>query len=201
MAIDLSNEHEVRSVPDLIFKEFNRLDILVNGAAYVGSSRLSGWTTAFENQSASTWRDALEVNLTAPFILVQACVPALKASPGASIINIGSIYGLVGPDMRLYTDTGMGNPAAYAASKGGLIQLTRWLATVLAPGIRVNSISAGGIARNQPSPFQQRYIEGTPLRRMGTEDDLIGAAVYLASDLSAYVTGHNIVVDGGWTIW
>jgi NAD(P)-dependent dehydrogenase (short-subunit alcohol dehydrogenase family) len=108
---------------------------------------------------------------------------------------------MVGPDMRLYEGTGMGSPAAYAASKGGLLQLTRWLATVLAPTIRVNAVTPGGILRGQPQVFRERYIARTPLGRMGSEEDLQGAVAYLASDLSAYVTGHNLVVDGGWTAW
>jgi len=95
----------------------------------------------------------------------------------------------------------MGNPAAYAASKGGLIQLTRWLSTVLAPDIRVNCISPGGVFRNQPEAFVQRYVARTPLARMGAEEDLKGAIAYFASDLSAYVTGENLMVDGGWTAW
>ena len=95
----------------------------------------------------------------------------------------------------------MGNPSAYAASKGGLVQLTRWLATVLAPKVRVNSISPGGVFRDQPDEFCQRYIERTPMRRMATEEDLKGAIAYLATDLSSYVTGHNLIVDGGWTTW
>ena len=95
----------------------------------------------------------------------------------------------------------MGNPAGYAASKGGLIQLTRWLATVLAPDVRVNAIIPGGIWRNQPETFREQYVARTPLGRMGAEEDLKGAAAYLASDLSAYVTGQNLIVDGGWTAW
>ena len=95
----------------------------------------------------------------------------------------------------------MGNPAAYAASKGGLLQLTRWLSTVMAPQVRVNALTPGGIARGQQAVFQERYIKRTPLARMGTEEDMMGAAAYLASDLSAYVTGQNIIVDGGWTAW
>ncbi|MDO8629190.1 MAG: SDR family oxidoreductase, partial [Phycisphaerales bacterium] len=118
-----------------------------------------------------------------------------------SIINIASIYGSYGPDLRLYAGTAMGNPAAYAASKGGLIQLTRWLATVLAPHVRVNSISPGGVFRNQPEEFVQRYEARTPLGRMATDDDLRGAMLYLASDLSRYVTGQNLSVDGGWGVW
>ena len=95
----------------------------------------------------------------------------------------------------------MGNPAAYAAGKGGLLQLTRWLATVLAPDIRVNAISPGGVWRNQPEAFLKRYIERTPLKRMAAEEDIKGAVVYLASDMSSYVTGQNLMVDGGFTVW
>jgi NAD(P)-dependent dehydrogenase (short-subunit alcohol dehydrogenase family) len=118
-----------------------------------------------------------------------------------SIVLISSIYGLVGPDMSLYEGTSMANPAGYGASKGGLLQLMRYLATVLAPDVRVNAISPGGVWRQQPGQFHDRYRSRTPLGRMATEEDLKGAAAYLASDLSSYVTGHNLVVDGGWTTW
>jgi NAD(P)-dependent dehydrogenase (short-subunit alcohol dehydrogenase family) len=103
--------------------------------------------------------------------------------------------------MSLYADTTMANPAGYGASKGGLLQLTRYLATVLAPEVRVNAISPGGIWRNQPDIFRERYENRTPLQRMGTEEDLKGVVMFLSSDLSAYVTGQNLVVDGGWTAW
>ena len=201
LAVDLAQEEHIRMVPDEVAHKFGRLDILLNCAAFVGTSKLQGWTTPFEEQSADTWKQALDVNLTAPFILTQACTSALRKSSSGSVINIASTYGLVGPDMRLYDGTEMGNPAAYAASKRGLLQLTRWLATVLAPNIRVNAISPGGIWRNQPEAFHNRYVERTPLRRMATEEDVKGAVAYLASDLSAYVTGQNIIVDGGWTVW
>ena len=95
----------------------------------------------------------------------------------------------------------MGNPAAYAATKGGLLQLTRYLATVLAPKIRVNAVSPGGIERGQPSAFQERYVARTPLGRMAREEDFKGIIAFLASDASAYVTGQNFAVDGGWTVW
>lgn len=95
----------------------------------------------------------------------------------------------------------MGNPAAYAASKGGLLQLTRWLATTLAPHIRVNAISPGGVIRNQPEQFLHRYISKTPLARMATEDDFRGAIAYLATNMSRYVTGQTLRVDGGWSVW
>ncbi len=95
----------------------------------------------------------------------------------------------------------MSNPAAYAAAKGGLIQLTKWLSTTLAPEIRVNSISPGGIWRNQPEIFVERYEARTPLGRMARENDFIGSIAFLCSDLSNYITGQNIIVDGGWSSW
>lgn len=177
------------------------LSVLVNNAAFVGTSGLTGWTEPFEGQSVATWRRALEVNLTAGFHLCQLFAPVLKDSPGGSIINIASIYGQWGPDYALYEGTAMANPAAYGASKGGLIQFTRWLSTTLAPQVRANVISPGGVARGQPKSFVERYSARTPLRRMATEEDFRGAIAYLASDLSAYVTGQVLDVDGGWGAW
>lgn len=111
------------------------------------------------------------------------------------------MYGHVGPDMRLYAGTTMANPVGYGASKGGLLQLTRYLSTLLAPHVRVNAISPGGIWRGQPDAFHEQYRQRTPMGRMATEEDMKGAVAYLASDLSAFVTGHDLVVDGGWTAW
>jgi NAD(P)-dependent dehydrogenase (short-subunit alcohol dehydrogenase family) len=199
LAIDLANEILICQLPAAVAQEFGRLDILVNCAAFVGTSNLTGWAVPFEEQSVETWCKAIEVNLTAPFVLSKACTPLLRESKHGTIINIASIYGIVGPDMRLYDDTKMGNPAAYASSKGGLIQLTRWLSTVLAPDIRVNAITPGGVTRGQPKIFQNRYVARTPLNRMAIEEDFKGAVAYLASDLSKYVTGQNLVVDGGFT--
>lgn len=201
LAIDLTDEKALREIPGRVTETFPSLDVLVHCAALVGTSDLKGWGVPFSEQSADTWRLALDVNLTAPFILTQSCAAALAKSGHGSVINIGSIYGINGPDMQLYEGTAMGNPAAYAASKGGLMQLTRYLATVLAPGVRVNAITLGGVFRNQPEPFLSKYINKTPLHRMATEEDIKGAAVFLGSDLSSYITGHNLVIDGGFTVW
>ena len=193
-------EDRDRLVESVLGRE-NPLDILVNNAAFVGTSNLEGWVGDFEQQSVETWRRAIEVNLTAVFALSKGLAPVLRESVGGSVINIGSIYGSYAPDYSLYVDTRMGNPAAYAASKGGLIQLTRWLATTLAPEVRVNTVSPGGVFRSQPKVFVNRYEARTPMARMATEEDLQGAIAYLASDLSSYVTGQNLAVDGGWGIW
>ena len=177
------------------------LNILINNAALVGASDLPGWNVPFEDQSINTWRRALEVNLTAVFDLSKGLAPLLKSSKNGSIVNIASIYGTYGPDWSLYEDTPMSNPAAYGASKGGLIQLTRWLATTIAPEVRVNAISPGGIFKNQQEEFVKRYEEKTPLGRMADAEDFRGAIAYLASDLSRYVTGVNLSIDGGWGTW
>jgi NAD(P)-dependent dehydrogenase (short-subunit alcohol dehydrogenase family) len=176
------------------------LNILINNAAFVGSSNLEGWAVPFEQQTITTWRRAFEVNLTAIFELCQGLTPILKNSKGANIINISSIYGVFAPDWRLYEETNLSNPAAYSASKGALLQLTRWLAATVAPSVRVNSISPGGILRGQPEVFIERYAEKTLLGRMATESDLSGAVAYLVSDMANYVTGQNLLVDGGWSL-
>jgi NAD(P)-dependent dehydrogenase (short-subunit alcohol dehydrogenase family) len=199
--VDLERTEDMLRIIPCLEDFTGRLDILINNAAFVGDSGLQGWVVPFEQQSVETWRRALEVNLTAAFALTQTCLQLLRQSPHGAVINTASIYGVVGPDMSLYENTSMGNPAAYAASKGGLIQLTRWLATALAPDIRVNAISPGGLERRQPKAFQDKFVMRTPLKRMGTEEDLKGVTAFLASDLSSYVTGQNILVDGGWSVW
>jgi NAD(P)-dependent dehydrogenase (short-subunit alcohol dehydrogenase family) len=201
LAIDLDRPDSADEVVRHTLARFSRLDILINNAAFTGASHLAGWAVPLEQQRFEAWEAALRVNLSAAFLLSQAARGALAESGHGSIVNVGSIYGMVGPDLALYEGTEMGNPAAYAASKGGLIQLTRYLATVLAPEIRVNSLSPGGIERGQPLAFQARYVARTPLGRMGHEEDFKGAIAYLATDLSAWVTGQNLVVDGGWTAW
>ena len=198
---DLEDEDARAELITDLSEQEDRLSILINNAAFVGSSDLEGWVTKFQDQSLETWRRALEVNLTAAFDLSQGLTPKLKQAGHGSIINVASVYGVSGPDYSLYAGTQMGHPAAYAASKGGLVQLTRWLATTLAPDIRVNAISPGGVFRNQPEVFVSRYEARTPLKRMAIEEDFKGITAFLASDLSAYVTGQNLLVDGGWTVW
>ena len=201
LAVDLTDMTAVQSAPKRVLQELGRLDVVIHSAAYGGDTKFPGWTVPFDEQTTEAWDRALRVNLTSAFALAQAARQPLIDSEHGSIIFISSIYGVVGPDMSLYEGTSMTNPAGYGASKGGLLQLMRYLATVLAPQIRVNAISPGGVWRQQPEAFHERYCARTPLGRMATEEDLKGAAAYLASDLSSYVTGHNLVVDGGWTVW
>ncbi|MCF8196384.1 MAG: SDR family oxidoreductase [Polynucleobacter sp.] len=189
-------------IDSLIDKQI-KLDILVNNAAFTGDSHLTGWIGKLNEQSVETWSRALEVNLTSVFHLIKGLEFNFNndVNHPASIINMASIYGFKAPVWSLYEGLKeMGNPAAYAVSKAGLIQLTKWLAVTLGPGIRVNSISPGGLYRGQSDVFINRYENKVPLMRMATVDDVCGAITYLASDLSKYVTGQNITVDGGFTL-
>jgi NAD(P)-dependent dehydrogenase (short-subunit alcohol dehydrogenase family) len=200
-AVDLHDETSTRGLVRDVVRDHGRLDVLVHCAAYVGTTKAPGWAVPFGEQSVGAWDAAIRVNLTAAFVLAQEARPALAKNGSGSIVFISSIYGVVGPDMRLYDGTSMQNPAAYGASKAALRQLGRHLSTIFAPEIRVNVVTPGGVARGQPESFVGRYVERTPLRRMATEEDFKGAVGYLASDLSAYVTGQEILVDGGWTAW
>lgn len=193
-------QHRTEVFSDLI-KLYSEVHGLVNCASLVGDSKLPGWNVAFENQSIDTWRRAIEINLTSIFEVCQILTPSLKRAKVASIVNIASIYGEKGPRWDLYDGTSIGNPAAYSVSKGGLIQLTRWLATTLAPTVRVNSVIAGGIERDQPENFKSKYCRDVPLGRMATEMDLIGPITFLLSSASSYVTGEALHVDGGRGIW
>jgi len=201
LGCDLKDEASTRESVRQAISRMGGLDIIVHCAAYVGTTQVPGWAVPFQEQSVETWDAAMRVNLTSAFVMVQEAQAALAATEHGSVIFFASTYGLVGPDMHIYEDTGMANPAGYGASKGGLLQLMRYLSTVLAPNVRVNAITPGGVSRGQPELFQERYSAKTPLNRMAIEEDLKGAVAYLASDLSAYVTGHNLVVDGGWTAW
>ena len=198
---DLADEAATRAAVRQAVGALGGLDLVIHCAGLVGTTQLKGWAVPFEEQTVAAWDAAMRVNLTAAFVLTQEARSALERSGHGSVILFSSIYGMSGPDLSLYAGTTMANPGGYGASKAGLLQLTRYLATVLAPAIRVNAISPGGVWRNQPRPFVERYEARTPLKRMACEEDLKGAVAYLASDLSAYVTGHNLVVDGGWTAW
>lgn len=200
LSADLADEVSRVSLAEAVIEHTQHLDGVVFGAAFVGTSSLDGWAANFTDQSLASWRAALELNLTAPFHLSQLLVSLLRRGTNPVIVNIGSIYGSIAPDWKLYEGLSMANPAAYGASKGGLIQLTRWLASVLAPDIRVNLVSPGGIVRDQPVEFVERYNQRSHLGRMATEQDVVGQIVNLLSRASGYVTGQVITVDGGFSV-
>ena len=199
---DLAVEEDVaRGVEQYRDISSDRLNFLINNAAFVGTDNLTGWAVPFEQQSYDTFSKCIDVNLLAPFLLTKLCMPLFDVtSTGCrSVVNISSIYGVVGPQMAMYEGTNLGNPAAYAASKAGLMQFTSWLSSVGAPKVRANNIVLGGIYRNQDETFVRKYNQRVPLGRMATEEDIKGAIVFLCSELSNYMTGQSIVLDGGWT--
>ena len=194
---NLADEAQRTELAEEVATQTESLDGAVFAAAFVGTSVMDGWAVDFADQSVSSWRSAIELNLTAPFHLSQLLQPLLARGKNPSIVNIASVYGSDAPDWSLYEGLPMSNPAAYAVSKGGLIQLTRWLAATLAPAIRVNTVSPGGIARGQDTNFVARYSAKTTLGRMATERDIVGQVAFFLSEAACYVTGQEARVDGG----
>jgi len=193
-ALDLTSEASIRGLREKILGDHGHLDVLVNNAV----ARCGG---DLRHMSPAEWETAMKVNSTGLFLSCQIFSEPMQQARSGSIINIASIYGMVGPDFTIYEGTEVSNPVNYAFAKGGMINLTRYLASFLAPfRVRVNSLSPGGF-HNQDTPpeFESNYSRRTPLRRMADADDLKGPVVFLASEASRYVTGQNLPVDGGWT--
>ena len=191
-AAELTDHCSVARMFDNIKARHQKLDILIN----------NGGKTYFmplEKMKPEEFLEILDVHLKGSFMMVQNALPLMKAS-GGTIINIGSIYGMVGADQSIYGDSGINSSVAYAAAKGGMINFTRYLASYLAEyNIRVNCISPGGFYAGQDQTFVDRYSSKTPLGRMGDDYDLKGVGVFLASNAAKYITGINLPVDGGWT--
>lgn len=196
---NLENYDEIKNTIKEI-KKFNTVDVLINNAAITGDALKKGWNEKFHNQSYDNFERALRVNLLSVFEISKCLKYQMNKSKSPSIINISSIYAKLAHDKKLYSKTNINNPAAYSASKAALDQLTRWLASELSPKIRVNSILPGGIKRKQSKLFINKYISKTLLNRMATEDDILNLVVFLSSTKSSYITGQNIVIDGGYSI-
>jgi NAD(P)-dependent dehydrogenase (short-subunit alcohol dehydrogenase family) len=205
-AIDLTNEAQVNSTIDSIFKSAGSIDVLHNNAASKGSS-LDEFLKPFEDYSVDTWNQIMESNVTSMFLMAKAVGAKMKETGGGSIIQTGSIYGIMGPDKRIYEGSEyngkpISSPAVYSASKAAVDGLTKYLAAYWGEyKIRVNTLTPGGINSGQNDHFAQKYSQRVPLARMASENDLLGAAIFLASSASEYITGQNIVVDGGLSCW
>ncbi len=205
---DVSKPESVRRMVEDVLRRFDRVDILVNNAALdpkFDVDHAGEHTNRFENFPFNTWEEALSVNVTGMFLCAQAVsVPMLEANRGV-IINVSSTYGLVGPDQRLYQREGQTpqfKPVTYTVAKAAVLGLTRYLATYFAnTGIRVNTLTPGGVFAGHDEEFVQRYSAKTVLGRMAEADEMSNALLFLASDASSYMTGANLVVDGGWTAW
>jgi NAD(P)-dependent dehydrogenase (short-subunit alcohol dehydrogenase family) len=200
LPLDATCENDVEQIFKDTIQNFGRLDILVN---CVGGGSSQGTSTLFEEQPLKEWELLHQSNLTAPYLLCKHASVWMKKQGSGSIINVASIAGIIGRDRRVYPKGMSPQSVAYASAKSAVIGFSRDLAAYLGPhGVRVNTISPGGFERGQPESFIKNYSNKVPLRRMGRDGvDLKGAALFLASEASAYITGHNLVVDGGFTIW
>lgn len=211
VSADITQPDSVNVAVKKILSKFERIDILVNSAAldpkFDPDAVSKGITPgAFEDYPLDQWNAALNVNLTGMFLMTQACVkPMLEQGKKGSIINICSTYGLNGPDQRIYIKEGTRvafKPVYYTVTKAGVLGFTKYLAAYYAgTEIRVNALTPGGVFNNHDDHFVKNYSAKTILGRMARRDEMNGALLFLASDASSYMTGNNVVVDGGWTAW
>jgi len=195
--IDITDEYSVKDGIIAIVEKYNRIDGWVNNAY----PRTKDWGNKFENIPLGSWRKNVDMHLNGYFLCCQVALEQMKTQGFGSLINMSSIYGLLGPDFTIYEGSEMTMPAAYSAIKGGLNNLTRYLASYYGSyQIRINTVSPGGIFDNQPELFVNNYNNKVPLKRMGSPEDIVSAVYFLLSDQSSYITGHNLIVDGGWSI-
>ena len=208
VATDVTSPDSVGHMVAATLESFGRLDILVNSAALdpkFDPQHSGAHSNAFENYPLAAWNQALEVNLTGMFLCCQAAVQPMLGQGEGTIVNICSMYGLVGPDQRLYQREGRPpqyKPVYYSVTKAGVIGLTKYLATYYAgKNIRVNALTPGGVFNGHDQEFIQAYAARAVLGRMARKDEMNAALHFLASGASSYMTGANLVVDGGWTAW
>jgi NAD(P)-dependent dehydrogenase (short-subunit alcohol dehydrogenase family) len=213
---DVADEASVQQTMHRTVEHFGRIDILVNNAALTvrgGSERLppADYFAPFEEYKREVWDQALSVNLTGMLLCAQAAGKLMlrQDPPGGVMVNISSTYGVVAPDQRLYDDvkspyaeTGFNTPVSYAVTKTAVLGLTRYLATYWgSKNIRVNALTPHGVFDNHDDSFVRNFVYRSPLGRMARNDEYRGALLFLVSDASSYMTGANLIVDGGWTAW
>lgn len=204
---DLTSEESVKRMVNSVVNNFGSIDILHNNAAGK-SSDLSAFFAPFEDYDLNQWKEIMNTDLNSMFLVAKYVGKVMKEQgKGGSIIQTSSIYGIMGPDHRIYEgsfylDREINTPAVYSSAKAGVIGLTRYLATYWAKdGIRVNTITPGGVESGQNDIFKDRYSNRIPLGRMAQPEEMVGALIFLASDASSYITGQNIIVDGGLNAW
>jgi NAD(P)-dependent dehydrogenase (short-subunit alcohol dehydrogenase family) len=195
---DLTNSTQVDEAINYIFKKYINIDGLVNNAY----PRTSDWGNKLEDLSLFSWTKNIEMQLNCMYYITKLVITKMKLQNSGSIINFGSIYGVIGNDFTVYENTsGMTSPPAYSAIKGAIISYTRYLASYLGEyNIRVNTISPGGVFNNQNKNFVKQFEKKVPLKRMANPHDISPSVAFLLSEESRYITGHNLIIDGGWTI-
>jgi NAD(P)-dependent dehydrogenase (short-subunit alcohol dehydrogenase family) len=203
IATDVSDPASVRAAADRLAATWGPADVLFNNAA----AKSENFFAPFEEFPLADWNAVMAVNLTGAMLCAQAFGAPMAQRGRGAIVNTLSIYGIVAPDQRIYEGSEylgrpINTPAIYSASKAGLWGLTQYLASYWGGrGVRVNAITPGGVFSGQNETFVRRYSDRVPLGRMATQQDIVNGMVFLASDASSYLNGHNLVVDGGWTVW
>lgn len=206
---DVTSKRSVEAMVSRTLDDVGRIDGLVNNAAIdpkFDPAHAGEHLDSFENFPLEQWNRSLAVNLTGMFLCAQAVARPMLARGSGVIVNVSSIYGLVGPDQRIYQAPGSTTttykPVIYPVTKSAVLGLTRYLATYWSgKNIRVNTLTPGGVYANHSAEFVRRYSDRTPLGRMADRDEYCGALLFLLSEQSSYMTGGNLVVDGGWTAW
>jgi len=208
IGVDVTDPSSVQALMDQTLSTYGRLDILVNSAALdpkFDSQNQAKHVTSFEDFPLPAWKEALDVNLTGMFLTCQHAARIMRENGIGSLINICSTYGISGPDQRLYESLGeprLYKPVYYSVSKAGVLGLTKYIATYYeGTEIRCNALTPGGVEKDHEQKFKDAYASRTVLGRMAYPHEMKGAVVFLASDASSYMTGTNLVVDGGWTAW
>ena len=207
--LDVTKKESISELLKQVLINYRKVDVLVNNAAIndmFEDPKAATEQSKFENYPVELWQKSIDVNLTGVFLCSQIIGTQMVKQKKGSIINIGSTYGITAPDQNLYKDVegvqSFYKPPAYPATKAGVIMLSRYLAAYWGQsGIRVNTLTPGGVKNGQNNFFVENYARRTPLGRMAESDDFMGALVFLASDASSYMTGANLVIDGGWTCW
>lgn len=193
---DITDTSSIDNALEIVLKKYNKIDGLVNNAY----PRTKDWGNKFEDIVFESWKQNVDWQLNSYFYLTQKVASQMANQKKGSIINMSSIYGVVGPDFTVYDGTAMTMPAAYSAIKGALVNFTRYVASYYGPQeVRVNAVSPGGIFDNQNEIFVNNYSKKVPMRRLGTPEDIAPSVAFLLSEDSQYITGQNLIIDGGWT--
>ncbi|RZD46588.1 MAG: short-chain dehydrogenase [Thaumarchaeota archaeon] len=202
--IDITNETSVKEMVQKITKKFKKIDVLINNAHFIPRDHPKR-DFPFEEYPLDLWNETVNINLSGLFLCSREIGRIMVKQNQGVIINISSIYGITGADQRIYGKSRLNSPAFYATTKGGMVNLTKYLAAYWhGKNIRVNTLTLGGVfdeQLHQDKKFVSNYSKKTILGRMANKEDYDGALLFLASDASSYVTGFNLVVDGGWTAW
>lgn len=195
LSVDITSEESIVKAIQLVIGFYGKIDGLVNNAY----PRTKDWGIKFEDITYESWQKNVDMQMNTTFLFIQKIMPELLKTKG-SIVNMTSIYGVVGNDLTIYENTSINTAAPYSAIKGGVINFTRYLASYYGrQGVRVNCVSPGGIFDNQHETFVANYEKKVPMGRMGNPDDIAPAVSFLLSDEAKYITGQNLIVDGGWT--